>query len=106
MRTDRRIVRVMAELLRAQGYTATGIQQLAKAFGAPTGSIYHHFRDGKREVAAAALRQTGAAYLELIPSLLNGDADLVTGIEAAFAAAAGDIANTGGHHVPGGHGRR
>ena len=93
--TDQRIVRSMAELLRVQGYAATGIQQLARVAQAPTGSIYHHFRGGKREVAAAALRQSGAAYIQLLPLLLDQHADLATAIEAAFAAAAEDIANTG-----------
>lgn len=85
----------MAELLRAQGYTATGIQQLARAAEAPVGSIYHHFKGGKRDVAAAALRQTGAVYLELLPTLLDRHADLAAGVEAAFASAAEDVANTG-----------
>jgi AcrR family transcriptional regulator len=95
VKTDQRIVRAMGELLRVQGYAATGIQQLARAAGAPTGSIYHHFRGGKREVAAAALRETGAAYIELLPMLLDPHDDLATGIEAAFAAAAEDMAGTG-----------
>jgi AcrR family transcriptional regulator len=95
MKTDQRIVRSMAELLRVQGYAATGLQQLARAAQAPTGSIYHHFRGGKREVAAAALRESGAAYIQLLPMLLDRHPDLATAIEAAFAAAAEDIANTG-----------
>lgn len=95
METDKRIVNAMAELLRVQGYAATGIQQLARAAEAPTGSIYHHFRGGKREVAAAALRQTGAVYIQLLPMLLDEHADLAAGVEAAFAAAAEDIENTG-----------
>ena len=95
MKTDQRIVRAMAELLRVQGYAATGLQQLARAAHAPIGSIYHHFRGGKREVAAAALRQAGAAYIQLLPMLLDQHPDLLTAIDAAFAAAADDIANTG-----------
>ena len=85
----------MAELLRVQGYAATGLQQLARASQAPIGSIYHHFRGGKREVAATALRQAGAAYIQLLPLLLDQHADLPTAIDAAFAAAADDIASTG-----------
>jgi AcrR family transcriptional regulator len=96
VKTDQRIVRTMAELLRVQGYAATGLQQLARAAHAPTGSIYHHFPGGKREIAAAALRQAGAAYIQLLlPMLLDEHADLATAIEAAFTAAADDIANTG-----------
>lgn len=95
MRTDQRIVHAMAELLRVQGYAATGIQQLSRASGAPTGSIYHHFPGGKRDVAAAVLRQTGAAYIQLLPMLLDPYADLASGVEAAFTAAAEDMASTG-----------
>jgi AcrR family transcriptional regulator len=95
MRTDERITLAMAELLRRQGYAATGINQLARAAGAPTGSIYHHFKGGKREVAAAALRQTGAAYVQLLPLLLDAHDDLAVGIEAVFTAAAEDMQNTG-----------
>ena len=95
MRTDQRIVVAMAELLRTQGYAATGINQLVEASGAPTGSIYHHFKGGKLAVAAAALRQTGAVYIQLLPLLLNPHDDLATGVEAAFAQAAEDLQSTG-----------
>jgi AcrR family transcriptional regulator len=95
MRTDERIVLAMAELLRTQGYAATGIHQLVEVSGAPTGSIYHHFKGGKVAVAAAALRQTGAVYIQLLPLLLDPYDDLATGIEAAFAQAAEDLEGTG-----------
>src|SRR5260370_41810602 len=85
----------MAELLRVQGYAATGLQQLTRAAQAPIGSIYHHFPGGKREVAAAALREAGAAYIQLVPLLLDQHTDLAAAVEAAFAAAADDIAGTG-----------
>lgn len=85
----------MAELLRAQGYGATGINQLARAAEAPTGSIYHHFKGGKRAVATAALQQTGAAYVRLLPMLLDEHDDLAEGIEAAFRAAGEDMRETG-----------
>jgi AcrR family transcriptional regulator len=95
METHQRIVVAMAELLRVQGYAATGIKQLSDAAEAPTGSIYHHFKGGKREVAAAALRQMGAAYIQLLPLLLDPHDNLASGMAAAFAAAAEDQQNTG-----------
>jgi AcrR family transcriptional regulator len=95
MSTQERIVRSMAELLRIQGYAATGMNQLVAASGAPTGSIYHHFPGGKVTVAAAALRETGAAYIQLLPLLLDPHDDLASGIEAAFVQAAEDIETTG-----------
>jgi AcrR family transcriptional regulator len=95
VRTDQRIVLAMAELLRRQGYAATGINQLVEVSEAPTGSIYHHFKGGKAAVAAAALRQTGAVYIQLLPLLLDPYDDLATGVEAAFAQAAEDMEHTG-----------
>ncbi|MER7015828.1 TetR/AcrR family transcriptional regulator [Saccharopolyspora sp. NPDC000359] len=85
----------MAELLRVHGYAATSIQQLAHAAEVPVGSIYHHFPGGKREVAAAALRQSGAAYILLLQVLLDRHTDLPTGIEEAFTAAAEDMESVG-----------
>ncbi|WP_344830418.1 TetR/AcrR family transcriptional regulator [Actinocorallia longicatena] len=95
MGTEERIVLAMAELMRAQGYAATGVNQLTRAANAPMGSLYHHFKGGKREIAAAALRQTGAVYIQLLPLLLDPHEDLAAGIEAAFAAAAADMRDTG-----------
>ncbi|MCW2797611.1 MAG: TetR family transcriptional regulator [Nocardioides sp.] len=85
----------MAELLRVQGYGATGVKQVAAAAQAPIGSIYHHFPGGKREIAAAVLRTTGAAYIQLVPLLLDPYDDLVAGVGAFFEAAADDMENTG-----------
>ncbi|GAC54771.1 putative TetR family transcriptional regulator [Gordonia amicalis NBRC 100051 = JCM 11271] len=95
MKTDERIVVAMAELLRRQGYAATGIKQVVETADAPIGSIYHHFGGGKRDVAAAALRQSGAAYGELIGLLLAPYDDPAEGIEAAFVAAAETIEQGG-----------
>ncbi len=95
MDTVDRITLAMAELLRRQGYRATGISELARAAGAPTGSIYHHFPGGKRAVAAAALRRSGAVYFALLPLLLDPHDDLADGIAAAFAAAAEDVESSG-----------
>jgi AcrR family transcriptional regulator len=95
MGTVERITTAMAELMRRQGYAATGIAELARAAGVPNGSVYHHFRGGKRDVAAQALRDSGAAYALLLPTLLEPYDDLAAGIEAAFAEAGRTMAETG-----------
>ncbi|MFW0795930.1 TetR/AcrR family transcriptional regulator [Gordonia sp. CPCC 205515] len=95
MQTDQRITVAMGELLRRQGYAATGIKQIIDAAGVPNGSLYHHFRGGKGEIAAAALRDMGAAYAELVGGLLATGDDLPSAIEQAFDQAGADIESTG-----------
>lgn len=95
MTAEQRIVVAMGELLRRQGYAGTGIKQLAEASGAPVGSIYHHFPGGKSEIAARVLRTTGAAYIQLLPLLLDPYEDLVTGVSAFFDTAADEMESSG-----------
>ncbi|WP_063050053.1 TetR/AcrR family transcriptional regulator [Nocardia arthritidis] len=93
--TRERLVTAMAELMRTQGYAGASVKQLTVAAGAPMGSLYHHFPEGKPQIAAAALRTSGAAYLQLLPVLLDVDDDLREAIPAAFASAAEQIEQTG-----------
>ncbi len=54
--TKQRMVEAAAALIEAQGYHATGLNQLIAASGAPRGSLYYHFPGGKEALAAAAIR--------------------------------------------------
>ena len=65
------------------------------ASGAPIGSLYHHFRGGKVQIAREALINAGAAYALLIPSIVDEHTDLGSAIEAVFTQAADDMASTG-----------
>jgi AcrR family transcriptional regulator len=88
MSTKERIVNASAELLRRQGYTATGVKQIVAAAQAPFGSIYHFFPGGKEELGAAAIRSSGELYEQLLPAVFDPAPDLVTGVRAFFAGAA------------------
>lgn len=95
VKTSQRITLAMAESLRHQGYAATGMQHLAEAAAAPIGSLYHHFKGGKREIAEQALTESGAAYLELVLAKLAEHDDPVEAVQAAFADAAEVMETTG-----------
>ncbi|UYM03694.1 TetR/AcrR family transcriptional regulator [Solicola gregarius] len=89
--TRNRIVASTAELLRRQGYTATGVKQIVERAGAPFGSIYHHFPGGKEQVSAEAIRTSGAEYAAVLPLAFDDAPDLLTGIRTYFALAASHL---------------
>lgn len=93
--TREAILTAAAELMRHRGYAAVGMKDIAHASGAPIGSLYHHFRGGKVQIAREALINAGAAYGLLIPTLIDEYDDLGQAIEGVFAQAAEDMASTG-----------
>jgi AcrR family transcriptional regulator len=93
--TRESILTAAAELMRHRGYAAVGMKDLAQASGAPIGSLYHHFRGGKVQIAREALINAGAAYGLLIPTLIDEYNDLGHALEGVFAQAAQDMAGTG-----------
>ena len=58
--TRERFIQAAADLFREQGYHRTGINEIARRGGAPIGSLYHHFPEGKEQLAVAALLAAGA----------------------------------------------
>jgi AcrR family transcriptional regulator len=93
--TREAILTAAAELMRRSGYGAVGMKDIAAASGAPIGSLYHHFRGGKVQIAREALINAGAAYALLIPSVVDGYTDLGAALEGVFEQAADDMAATG-----------
>jgi AcrR family transcriptional regulator len=93
--TPDRIVAAMGQLMRHQGYGATSLKHIVDAASAPIGSVYHFFPQGKRQVAADALRSTAAAYIALVPLVMDPHADLGDALRAFFLAAADDIESAG-----------
>jgi AcrR family transcriptional regulator len=81
--------------MRHRGYAAVGMKDIAAASGAPIGSLYHHFRGGKVQIAREALINAGAAYAALIPSVIDAYTDLGAALEGVFTQAADDMAATG-----------
>lgn len=50
-----RIIEAAIGLMRRSGYSGAGINEVLAESGAPKGSLYHYFPDGKRQIAAEAL---------------------------------------------------
>jgi len=73
--TRERFIQAAADLFREQGYYRTGINEIARRGGAPIGSLYHHFPEGKEQLAIAALRAAGAATSTEIEKVLATSSD-------------------------------
>jgi AcrR family transcriptional regulator len=92
--TRDRIVDASAELMRRQGYSATGVKQIVTEAKAPFGSLYHFFPGGKEQLGAEAIRVSGALYEQLIPLVFDPAPDLPSAVRAFFAGAAEHLRET------------
>ena len=57
------MVRSAAALIASRGVTATSLSDVLTHSGAPRGSIYHHFPDGKKQLTEEAIRWTSERVL-------------------------------------------
>jgi AcrR family transcriptional regulator len=93
--TKDRIMAAAAELFRRNGYTGTGLKQIVTQASAPFGSLYHFFPGGKEQLGEQVIRTSGMAYIQLFDLFIAPAPDLISGIEASFAAAAVTLEETG-----------
>lgn len=64
--TKSRMVDGAVRLLATQGLQGTSFADVLELTGAPRGSIYHHFPDGKDELLAAAVDLAGSRALDAV----------------------------------------
>lgn len=55
------ILQTTCDLLEKQGYHGTGLNEIVKESGAPKGSLYYYFPEGKEQITAEAVLQSGRA---------------------------------------------
>lgn len=70
------IIETAARLFQTQGYHGTGLNQIIRESGAPKGSLYYYFPEGKEQLAVAAVKRTADMVAERIQSgmiSLSGD---------------------------------
>jgi AcrR family transcriptional regulator len=92
--TKDRILESTAELFRRQGYTGTGMKQIAAEASAPFGSVYHFFPGGKEELGAETIRTSGRMYTQLFASIALQAPDVVSAVHDFFAGAGETLRET------------
>ena len=60
------ILQTTTTLLEKQGYHGTGLNEIIKESGSPKGSLYYYFPEGKEQIAAEAVIQSGSETAERI----------------------------------------
>ncbi len=76
--TRSRMVESAASLISAHGSSATSLAEVIEDSGAPRGSIYHHFPDGKRELTQEAVRLTSQRLTNYLRTGTGSNAREVT----------------------------
>jgi TetR/AcrR family transcriptional repressor of lmrAB and yxaGH operons len=64
------IILATCRLLEKQGYPATGLNEIVKESGAPKGSLYHYFPQGKEQIVSEAILFAGKVLIERMRSEL------------------------------------
>lgn len=70
-RTKQQVVDAAVGLFTRQGYHATGVNQVLAESGAPRGSLYFHFPEGKQQLAAESVETAGERVCLEIEAILE-----------------------------------
>ncbi len=79
--TKDRLIRTAAELFQRSGYHGVGLSELLMAANAPKGSLYHHFPNGKSDLALAAATWASDGMLRLIAASFEPAGNFREGVE-------------------------
>jgi TetR/AcrR family transcriptional regulator, lmrAB and yxaGH operons repressor len=63
------IIKSALVLFRQKGYSSTGLNDIVGASGAPKGSVYHYFPEGKVSIAVAAVERAGEVAAQTLRDL-------------------------------------
>lgn len=92
--TKTRLVAKTAELIAAQGYHATGLNQITQESGTPMGSLYYHFRGGKDELVSTAMQAGGDQVAQAMTAIFANTEDIPTAIRAVVQVLAEQLAGS------------
>ncbi|MBM9579455.1 TetR/AcrR family transcriptional regulator [Leptospira sp. 201903070] len=71
-----RLIQTTAKLLQEKGFHGTGLKDILKLSDTPSGSLYHHFPDGKEELTAVAISNAGERLEKQIEAAFAHHTDL------------------------------
>ncbi len=66
---QKNIIKSAIRLFRQSGYTATGLNDILRASGAPKGSLYYYFPKGKEQLGAEAVTAAGKTVSKTLNEL-------------------------------------
>ncbi len=69
------ILQTASELMEKQGYHGTGLNEIIQKSGAPKGSLYYYFPDGKEQLASEAILRAGQIVSERFREQTAGEPD-------------------------------
>ncbi|MGP4067098.1 TetR/AcrR family transcriptional regulator [Halobacillus sp. B29] len=76
-----KLVQTASRLFQTQGYHGTGLNQITKESGAPKGSLYYYFPNGKEQLAIEAVHLTAAKVTDRIERGLEKQEDPIKAIQ-------------------------
>jgi TetR/AcrR family transcriptional repressor of lmrAB and yxaGH operons len=79
------VIRTASSLFRAQGYHATGLNQVLAEGGLPKGSLYFHFPGGKEQLAVESVRLSGEELGSGIAAALASTPDPAAALDRILA---------------------
>jgi TetR/AcrR family transcriptional repressor of lmrAB and yxaGH operons len=80
--TRTRLLDTAGQLFRAQGFHATGLDEVLKLSGTPKGSLYHYFPDGKDQLAIETLGHVATQMTGRMSTLLASKDDPLQALQS------------------------
>ncbi|WP_192982771.1 TetR/AcrR family transcriptional regulator [Pseudomonas sp. EggHat1] len=89
--TRDKLIDAMIDALQRKGLHGVGLSELLAAAGAPKGSLYHHFPNGKTELAVAAIERIGQRAEQAFATLFERQSDPLDALTIWLQSALGQL---------------
>ena len=95
LRARARLLETTEAMLRETGMAGTGIKDVVKRSGAPIGSLYHYFPDGKTQLVTEALTIHAEKSRRLMERFFDGKENAAVALRTLFDTAADGFERAG-----------